>query len=655
MAAKQTAKRSASQAATTQEHPTAPAAPDRASTSTPPRPAWRALAAVAIERHVQHHWRHAAGFQEASDAVPETESDLEADFAAAWNAFEAELVTPAAFTMLVARAQLSVDEAAVLAVAIAAELDERLQHLLAYVHGDPMRSRLELGDLGDLFDAEHPGVACLGAAEGVRRAAFVSLSADAPWSRQALVVHPSLLWALEGDSAPDPDLPVGATTYPVDLAACGEDGAEIKRHRSLLIIGEDAVRRRQAAALGLAAERLLVTDVPADDVAWSAVVREASLLGAAVALNTEDTLTPTGRRWIERTTHLSWALSSARPLPLDELPNRDWLEVEASTDAPTDEEWASELGAGVERTHQLSPQQLELVGRAHRVRQGDLDAAVRRLVSGKLDGLARRIVPSRTWDDMVIGPERLTQLQDVVRRYKHSRQVYDDWAFRATPSRGLVALFTGPSGTGKTMAAEVIAGDLGLDLFKLELSAVVSKYIGETEKNLDQLFTAASTGNLVLFFDEADSMFGKRSEVRDARDRYANIEVSYLLQRLESYDGVVIMATNFEKNIDEAFLRRIHSRVDFVVPEAAERQALWELQLPPEAPVEEIDFALLAQRFELAGGSIRNVAVHAAFLAASAGTPITMTCVTRALGREYRKLGRLVKPGDFGELFELLG
>ena len=150
-------------------------------------------------------------------------------------------------------------------------------------------------------------------------------------------------------------------------------------------------------------------------------------------------------------------------------------------------------------------------------------------------------------------------------------------------------------------------------------------------------------------------MFGKRSEVRDARDRYANIEVSYLLQRLESYDGVVIMATNFEKNIDEAFLRRIHSRVDFVVPEAAERQALWELQLPPEAPVEEIDFALLAQRFELAGGSIRNVAVHAAFLAASAGTPITMTCVTRALGREYRKLGRLVKPGDFGELFELLG
>jgi AAA+ superfamily predicted ATPase len=619
------------------------------------RPAWRVLAEVSIERHVQQHWRRAAGSKnDAAEPISQATRDLDAEFSSAWASFEAELVTPAAFTMLVARAQLSVDEAAVLAVAVAAEMDERLQHLLVYVHGDPARSRVELGDLGDLFDAEHPGVACLGSDEGPRRAAFVSLSTDAPWSRQAVVVQPSLLWALQGDSAPDPDLPIGATVFPVDLAERDGDGAEIERHRSVLIVGDDAVRRRQAAARHVAAERLIVTDVPVDDVAWSAVVREASLIGAGIALNTNEALTPTGRRWIERTTHLSWALSSVRPLPLDELPDRGWSEVEASTDVPTDEEWAAELGVGVERSHQLSSQQLELVGRAHRVRKGDVDAAVRRLVSGKLDGLARRIVPNRTWDDMVIGPERLGQLQDVVRRYRHSRLVYDDWAFQATPSRGLVALFSGPSGTGKTMAAEVIAGDLGLDLFKLELSAVVSKYIGETEKNLDQLFTAASTGNLVLFFDEADSMFGKRSEVRDARDRYANIEVSYLLQRLESYDGMVIMATNFEKNIDDAFLRRIHSRVDFVVPEAVERQSLWELQFPPQAPVDQIDFPLLAQRFELAGGSIRNVAVHAAFLAASAATPITMTCIVRALGREYRKLGRLVKPDDFGDLFELL-
>ena len=180
-----------------------------------------------------------------------------------------------------------------------------------------------------------------------------------------------------------------------------------------------------------------------------------------------------------------------------------------------------------------------------------------------------------------------------------------------------MALFSGPSGTGKTLAAEIVAGDLGLDLFKLDLSAVVSKYIGETEKNLEEVFDAAGAGNVVLFFDEADALFGKRSEVKDARDRYANIEVSYLLQRLEAYDGLVVLATNFERNIDDAFLRRIHARVEFPLPDEAERKAIWDANLPADGAARRRRHRLPRRRASSCpAASIRNAAMRAAFAAA---------------------------------------
>jgi SpoVK/Ycf46/Vps4 family AAA+-type ATPase len=226
--------------------------------------------------------------------------------------------------------------------------------------------------------------------------------------------------------------------------------------------------------------------------------------------------------------------------------------------------------------------------------------------------------------------------------------VYDTWGFSATPSRGLVALFSGPSGTGKTLAAEVLAGELGLDMFKLDLSSIVSKYIGETEKNLDQLFDAAGLGNVVLFFDEADALFGQRSQVSDSRDRYANVEVSYLLQRVESFDGVVVLATNFEKSIDDAFLRRIHARIDFVLPEQAERRAIWSRQLPADSLDSDVDIDWVAERFEFSGGQIRNAAVHAAFLAAELGSLIRMELLVLGAAQEFRKAGRLVRPEVFG-------
>ena len=250
--------------------------------------------------------------------------------------------------------------------------------------------------------------------------------------------------------------------------------------------------------------------------------------------------------------------------------------------------------------------------------------------------------------------DRLQLLQSVIDRMRHGDQVYREWGYPTIPSRGVVALFAGPPGTGKTLAAEIIAGSLGLDLFKLDLSSVVSKYIGETEQNLEQIFDAAAAGNAVLFFDEADSLFGKRSEVKDARDRYANIEVSYLLQRLEAHDGLIVLATNREKDIDEAFMRRIHVRIEMSLPAPEERLRLWKQSFPASAPLaKDIDFDLLAAKFEIAGGSIRNVATTAAFIAAANGSKITMQAVVTGLAREYRKLGRLFSPTDLGD-FESL-
>ncbi len=209
-------------------------------------------------------------------------------------------------------------------------------------------------------------------------------------------------------------------------------------------------------------------------------------------------------------------------------------------------------------------------------------------------------------------------------------------------SAGVTALFAGPSGTGKTMAAEVIANELKLDLYKIDLSTVVSKYVGETEKNLERIFTEAQTSNAILFFDEADALFGKRSEVRDSHDRYANIEISYLLQRMEMYDGVAILATNLRANLDEAFTRRLHFVVDFPFPDEEGRLRIWRTLFPPKVPRdEEIDLEMLARRFKLSGGNIRNVLVNAAYLAASDGGRVTMDHLLHSVRRELQKMGRL--------------
>ena len=259
----------------------------------------------------------------------------------------------------------------------------------------------------------------------------------------------------------------------------------------------------------------------------------------------------------------------------------------------------------------------------------------------RLGGLARRIEPTATWDDLVLPPAATAALRAMAGQARHRSLVYDQWGFGAC-GRGLAvtALFSGPSGTGKTTAAEVLAADLGLDLYVIDLSAVVSKYIGETEKNLRQVFDAAEHGGAVLQFDEADALFGRRTEnVKDSHDRYANIEVSYLLQKMEEYRGLAVLTTNLKGGLDPAFMRRLRFVVPFPFPEAADREKIWRRMFPPPAPTDGLDFAALG-KLHLTGGNIRSVALGAAFLAAEAGEPIRMRAVARAARAEYAKLER---------------
>jgi hypothetical protein len=289
----------------------------------------------------------------------------------------------------------------------------------------------------------------------------------------------------------------------------------------------------------------------------------------------------------------------------------------------------------------------------------ELFAAARAHSNPRLATLAHKLVPRYTWEDIVLPDDQRALLREVVDTVRGRPQVLDAWGVgdKLASSRGITVLFAGPPGTGKTMAAEIIAGEMGLDLYKIDLSTVVSKYIGETEKNISRIFQEAEQSNAILFFDEADALFGKRSEVKDSHDRYANIEISYLLQRMEAYDGVTILATNLRSNLDDAFTRRLQFAVNFPFPDAEERLRIWKTLFPPDLPqARDIDFSLLAERFRLAGGNIRNVILSAAYLAAAdeakSATPteipqqVTMAHLLHGTRRELQKMGRLVRDED---------
>jgi SpoVK/Ycf46/Vps4 family AAA+-type ATPase len=274
-----------------------------------------------------------------------------------------------------------------------------------------------------------------------------------------------------------------------------------------------------------------------------------------------------------------------------------------------------------------------------------------------LGALAQKVAPRFALRELMLPQKQTAQIDELVAAMRNLTRVHYEWGMaRAWNESGLAALFAGPPGTGKTMAAEAIAAELDLPLYRIDLSQVVNKYIGETEKNLRQLFDAADSADVILFFDEADALFGKRTEVKDAHDRYANLEISYLLERMERFKGLAILATNRRKELDEAFLRRLRFVVEFPLPEAAERLRIWRSVVPAEVDASAIDCEFLAQRFPLAGGHIRAIVFQACLQSAEEGAAraLTMAAVIRAVQREYEKLERASSLDQFGPYAQLI-
>jgi hypothetical protein len=467
------------------------------------------------------------------------------------------------------------------------------------------------------------------------------------------------------------------------LIRLGRRARDSRRPLRLHFHGPDSGRRRDAASTVAAAAGMgmLVVDLaalpPADDApaALRVALREAWWRGYVLHLEGCERLWEgeATSRWLRDLEAHDGLVILSSPAPITGRPR-----VVAEADrvgllpvplpAPGDDErqavWAEHAReAGLE----MSPQDLEALadtfrlttdqiaqasalasattsmrGEGERPGVADLFTAARECGAWDLHGMARRITPRRCWEDLVVPEDTLAQLRELCQRATHARRVLRDWRFdsRLTLGKGTTALFSGPSGTGKTMAAEVIAGALGLDLYKVDLSGVVSKWIGETEKNLDRVFRSTESGGGVVFFDEADALFGKRSEVRDSHDRYANVEISYLLQRMEEYEGVAILATNLRANLDDAFLRRLSFVVHFPFPTEAARLRIWERIWPEQVPMQDIDVARLAHELPLTGGHIKNVALAAAYLSAADGGVVQIEHVHQAVRREFQKLGK---------------
>lgn len=336
-----------------------------------------------------------------------------------------------------------------------------------------------------------------------------------------------------------------------------------------------------------------------------------------------------------------------KPTPREQ--QRLWSDLLQEQDNGHSERLAEQFSFSQSEIQQLARKSLIHCQGSKAALNGELWQACRLAARAGMEQLARRIDTKATWDQLVLPVEQKELLQSIVGQVAYRNHVYEGWGFRAQMNRGLGinALFVGESGTGKTMAAEVIANDLKLDLYRVDLSSVVSKYIGETEKNLRKLFDAAEDSGAILFFDEADALFGKRSEVKDSHDRYANIEINYLLQRMESYRGLAILASNMRSALDKAFVRRLRFIVDFSFPGIEQRAEIWQKVFPPQTPIEgTLDCQHLA-KLSLTGGNIHNVALNSAFMAAQQGMKISMPLVLTAARIEYKKLERPAKESDF--------
>jgi hypothetical protein len=451
-----------------------------------------------------------------------------------------------------------------------------------------------------------------------------------------------------------------------------EDDSAPRLHLS----GEDAASRQLVLATACAGLRVPLLSVRAGDLPPLAAdrhllahlwAREVALGAGALLVECEDELEQLrAAAAFAHHTRGRVAISSREPLRVvsDSVP----IEVHLPAVSEQRSMWQQALGRHAAQANgaldrvvsqfQLGPVAIravgtavlgELAGQPKRGLEPLLWDACRMQTRLRLDDLAQRITPSASWDELVLPDEQRAILAQIVAHVRHRHRVYEIWGFARRGGRGLGigALFAGVSGTGKTMAAEVIAGALHLDLYRIDLSQVVSKYIGETEKNLRRIFDAAETSGAVLLFDEADALFGKRTEVRDSHDRYANIEVSYLLQRMETYRGLAILTTNLKSALDTAFVRRLRFVVQFPFPDATQRREIWRRIFPEDTPTRALDHEKLAQ-LGVPGGNIRNIALNAAFLAADAGEPVTMAHLVTAAKNELAKMEKPLSEAEIG-------
>ncbi|GGK23216.1 ATPase [Pilimelia terevasa] len=580
---------------------------------------------------------------------------------------------------------------ALLLIALAPDLDSRFEGLFGYLNDDVSRRRASVGlalRLCGRAEADAAGRARLGPHGGLVAAGLVAVDEpDRPALTRPLRVPDRVTAHLLGDDRPDPAVagllapaPPPAGPDPGPLAAALRRGVRLVHLREQVGgcaagLAAAALAAAGRAALVVAADRLAAAPEPARLAA--ALVREALLGAAGLVVGPVEALDAATVRALTAgagTPVLATGTGGWDPGLHDTPPLR--LDVAAPGHDVRAAAWRTaldgRLAAGLDPAGATAHFRLGAAQIARAARAATLAAALDGVPVGAehlrrgaraenaagLERLARRITPTVGWADLVLPPATLAQLRELCARARLRERVMDQWRMRpgGGRGRGITGLFAGDSGTGKTMSAEVVAAELGLDLYAVNLATVVDKYVGETEKNLERIFTEAAGVNGVLLFDEADAIFGKRSEVRDAHDRYANIESAYLLQRMESFEGLAVLTTNLRANVDDAFTRRLDVVADFPVPDARQRAELWQRCLGPAVPRDgDVDLDFCARAFTLSGGNIRSAALAAAFLAADADRPVTMTDLITAVAREYRKLGRLCLEGEFGPYHALAG
>ncbi len=592
-----------------------------------------------------------------------------------------EMPVDAALGDAVAKLDLDELDAALLALCLAPELDPRYGRLLGYLQDDLTRKlpspRLAARLLSGAGYESRDVLARFARDRPLRQTGAIRLldgDEMVPLAERLVKVAEQLVCHVLGARL-DPRSLQDVRRVEPPAYSLGRERTVLELRRmlaqtddvALLVCGPDGVDLL-AAALETPVMAIEATSMRSDTAAAAAIL-EARLAGGRVCVTVGEDIAPEERRGVTAAlavhAHglLIWA-PHRDGLPWLDVLGAATVELPALTAAERRALWRQHIDSDdadpLAAKFRHSAAQIARAARLARLsaaaggRSGpsldDLHLGARRASSRQLEQLAVSLPGHERWHQLVLPERSLALLRSISAYLRHRELVLGDWGFAATVAgeHGVKVLFFGESGTGKTMAARVLAGELGLELYRIDLATVISKYIGETEKNLDRLFAAAQDSNAILFFDEADAVFGKRSEVKDAHDRYANIEVAYMLQKMESYDGAVILATNLRSNIDDAFLRRLDLAIEFPFPEVDQRRAIWRTLLPTRAPVaDDVDLDVLAGKFRLSGGSIRNCSLAAAFLAADDGGTIAMRHLVQAVFAEYLKLGRLTLESDF--------